>query len=115
VQTEQGRSVRTEDLPEVIVGGSCFRQAEQRLVSTEALRDVSHAHDRPRAHHRSPMRATPVASKWGVQNWNGMSLYVDSLHTLEQLKRGKTVFQRTADIRTRICSNQLSWQRHKSQ
>src|SRR5262249_28371102 len=53
VETEQYRSIRVEDLPEVVVGRSRFRLAKQRLVPFEALRHVSHTNDRPRALHRS--------------------------------------------------------------
>src|SRR3982074_2141425 len=49
VETEQHRSIRVEDLPEVVVGRSRLRQAKQRLVPLEALRHVSYANDRPRA------------------------------------------------------------------
>ena len=41
VETEQDRSIRVDDLPEVVVGGSHFRQAKERLVPLEALRHVS--------------------------------------------------------------------------
>src|SRR5262249_62346105 len=53
VETEQYRSIRVEDLPEVVVFRSRLRQAKQRLVPPEALGHVSYANDRPRALHRS--------------------------------------------------------------
>src|SRR5262245_11910435 len=53
VETEQYRSIRVEDLPEVVVGRSRLCQAKQRLVPLEALGHVSDANDRPRALHRS--------------------------------------------------------------
>src|SRR5262245_58187098 len=53
VETEQYRSIRVEDLPEVVVGRSRLRQAKQRLVPLEAPGHVSHANDRPRALHSS--------------------------------------------------------------
>src|SRR5262245_66328260 len=72
VETEQYRSIRVEDLPEVVVGRSRLQQAKQRLVPLEALRHVSHANDRPRAlpralklsktlclQHRRDMRSLP--------------------------------------------------------
>ena len=40
VKAEQDRSIRVEDLPEVVVGGSRLRQAKQRLVPLEALGHV---------------------------------------------------------------------------
>src|SRR5262245_22019917 len=52
VETEQYRSVRVDDLPEVVVGRSRLRRAKQRLVPFEALGHVSDANDRPRPLHR---------------------------------------------------------------
>src|SRR5262245_52595000 len=52
VETKQDRSIRVDDLPEVVVGRSRLRQAKQRLVPFEALGHVSDANDRPRALHR---------------------------------------------------------------
>ena len=52
VETEQDRSIRVEDLPEVVVGRSRFRQTKQRLVPLEALGHVGYANDRPYALHR---------------------------------------------------------------
>jgi len=49
VETEQDCSIRVDDLPEVVVGGSRLRQAKQRLVPLESLGHVSYADDRPRA------------------------------------------------------------------
>ncbi len=51
VETEQDRSIRVEDLPEVIVGRSGLREAKQRLVPFEAPGHVSNTNDRPRALH----------------------------------------------------------------
>src|SRR5262249_4204774 len=53
VETKQDRSIRVDDLPEVVVGRSRLRQAKQRQVPLEALGHVSYANDRPRALHRS--------------------------------------------------------------
>src|SRR6476659_2712458 len=53
VETEQYRSIRVEDLPEVVVGRGRLRQAKERLVPLAALGHVSHANDRPRALHSS--------------------------------------------------------------
>ena len=52
VETEQYRSIRVQDLPEVVVGRSRLRQAKQRLIPLGALGHVSYANDRPRALHR---------------------------------------------------------------
>ena len=54
VKAEQDRSIRVEDLPEVVMGGSRQRQAKQRLVSLEAARHIPNANDRPRASHAVP-------------------------------------------------------------
>src|SRR6266404_2837539 len=54
VQAEQDRSIRIEDLTEVIMGGSRLRQAKQRLVPLEAARHIANANDRPRAPHGAP-------------------------------------------------------------
>jgi hypothetical protein len=40
VEAEQDRSIRVEDLPEVVMGGSRLRQAKQRLVPFEAARHI---------------------------------------------------------------------------
>src|SRR5262249_61179055 len=53
VETQQYRSIRVEDLPEVVVGRRRLRQAKQRLIPLQALGHVSYANDRPRALHRS--------------------------------------------------------------
>src|SRR3981189_2085735 len=47
VETEQDRSIRVDDLPEVAVGRSRLRQAKQRPVPLEALGHLLHPHDRP--------------------------------------------------------------------
>src|SRR5262245_3988930 len=54
VETEQYRSIRVQDLPEVVVLRGRLLQAKQRLVPVEAPAYVSDADDRPRALHRSP-------------------------------------------------------------
>ena len=51
VETEQDRSIRINDLSEVVVGGSRLWQAKQRLVPVDALEHVSYANDDPRALH----------------------------------------------------------------
>src|SRR3954465_7636171 len=51
VKTEQDRSIRVDDLPEIVMGRGRFRQAQQRLVPPEALGHVSDANNRPRALH----------------------------------------------------------------
>ena len=55
VKAKQDRSVRIDDLPEIIVAGSRLRQAKQRLVPFEAMGHVSDANDRPGALHGSPV------------------------------------------------------------
>jgi len=37
VKAEQDRSIRVEDLPEIVMGRGRLRQAKQRLVPSEAL------------------------------------------------------------------------------
>ena len=51
VQAEQHRAIRVEELPEVWMGRTRRRLAEQRLVPPEAPRHVAHPDDRPRAFH----------------------------------------------------------------
>ena len=51
VQAKQDRSIRIEELTEVVMGGSCLRQTKQRLVPLEADRHVVHADDGPRPPH----------------------------------------------------------------
>ena len=49
VKAEQDRSIRVEDLPEVVVGGSSLWQAKQRLVPLEAATHIANPNDRPGA------------------------------------------------------------------
>jgi hypothetical protein len=51
VETQQYRSIRVEDLPEVLVRGGGPGQPEQLLVPRDAQGDVAHANDCPRALH----------------------------------------------------------------
>jgi hypothetical protein len=51
MKAEQNRAVRIEDLTEIVVLRSRFRQAKQRLVPCEAARDIGHSDDGPRASH----------------------------------------------------------------
>jgi hypothetical protein len=52
VETEQDRSIRVEDLPEVIVTGSRRRQAKKRLIPLETGGHIGDANDRPGALHK---------------------------------------------------------------
>ena len=52
MKTQQDRSIRVEDLPEVIVSRARFRSTEKRLIPIEAARDIRNANDCPRALHR---------------------------------------------------------------
>src|SRR5215472_9391294 len=52
VQTKQDRSIRVDDLPEVVVSRNRLRLAKQRLVPLKALRHISYANDRPYTLHR---------------------------------------------------------------
>src|SRR6185312_10256628 len=47
VETEQNRSIRVEDLPEVAMAGRRRRQAEERLVPVETAGHIVDADDRP--------------------------------------------------------------------
>jgi len=51
MKAEQNRAIRVEDLTELVVGRSRFRQAKQCLVPREAASDISHSDDGPRASH----------------------------------------------------------------
>ena len=51
MKAEHNRAIRVEDLTEVVVGRSRFRQAKQSLVLREAASDIGHSHDGPRASH----------------------------------------------------------------
>src|SRR4030095_16465666 len=53
VKAEQDRSIRVEDLTEVVVGRSRLRQAKERLVPLAAAKHIANANDRPRASHGS--------------------------------------------------------------
>jgi len=57
VEAEQDRSIRVEDLPEAVMGGSRVRQAKQRLVPSEAARHIANPYDRPGAPHAGPPAA----------------------------------------------------------
>jgi hypothetical protein len=43
VKAKQDRSIRVEDLPEVIMGRGCFRLTEQSLIPLEAASNISNA------------------------------------------------------------------------
>jgi hypothetical protein len=51
VQAEQDGSIRIEDLSKVVVAGTGFWQAEEKLVPFEAARNVTYADDCPSAFH----------------------------------------------------------------
>jgi hypothetical protein len=51
MKAEQNRAIRVEDLTEVVVGRSRFREAKQRLVPREAASDIGRSDDGPRAFH----------------------------------------------------------------
>src|SRR5262245_15414977 len=51
VEAEQDRSIRVEDLPEIVMRWSRLRQPKQRLVPAEAAGDIRDADDRPQALH----------------------------------------------------------------
>jgi hypothetical protein len=42
VEAEQDRAVRIENLPKVVMGGRASRLSEQRLVPSEAARDIAY-------------------------------------------------------------------------
>ena len=50
VETEQDRSIRVEDLPEVVMFGSRRRQAKERLVPLETGGRLGDANDCPALH-----------------------------------------------------------------
>ena len=52
VKAEQDRSICVEDLTEVVMSGSRFRQTKQRLVPLEAASHIPNTNDRPRAPHK---------------------------------------------------------------
>ena len=52
VEAEQDGSIRIEDLTKVIVTRGRRGLAEERLVPSEAARNVAYADDRPDAFHR---------------------------------------------------------------
>jgi hypothetical protein len=51
VKTEQDGSIRVEDLSEVVMCGSRFLQAKQRLIPSEAASYIGNSNDRPCASH----------------------------------------------------------------
>lgn len=76
VETEQDRSIRVDDLSEVVVGRSRVRQAKERLVPPKAPGHVSYANDGPRALHwlipglipegHRAYRPEPRDTPWGI-------------------------------------------------
>jgi hypothetical protein len=52
VQAEQDRSIRVENLTEVIMGRLCLGLAKERLVPFEATRYIAYADDGPGTFHR---------------------------------------------------------------
>lgn len=57
MQAEQDRSIRIEDLPEVVMRRKCNKLTEQRLVPLEAARYVTYSDDCPRALQLGPSKA----------------------------------------------------------
>jgi hypothetical protein len=53
VKAKQDRSIRINDLTEVVMGRSRLRQPKQRLVPLEAASHIANANDRPGALHGS--------------------------------------------------------------
>ena len=52
VEAQQDRSIRIQNLPEVVMAWRRLGLAKERLVPSEAARNVTHADDRPDAFHR---------------------------------------------------------------
>ena len=67
MKAEQDRSIRVEDLTEVVMSGLCLWLAEQRLVPLAAGRNVAYADDRPCAFHGFSWEL----SKWRLVLWAG--------------------------------------------
>src|SRR6185503_18674472 len=63
VEAEQDRSIRVEDLTEVVMGRSRLRQPKQRLVPPKAASHISNTNDRP----RTPHDISPVELTVGLQ------------------------------------------------
>jgi hypothetical protein len=57
VEAEQDRSIRIQDLTEVVMSRRRLGLAKDRLVPFEAGGDVADANDRPGAFHRIPLSA----------------------------------------------------------
>src|SRR5262245_24898833 len=57
MKAEQDRSIRVDDLAEVVMSGSRLRQAKERLVPLQAAGHIANANDRPRTLHGSPLAA----------------------------------------------------------
>ncbi len=65
MKAEKDRSIRVDDLAEVVVGGRRFRQAKQGCVPPEAARYVGYADNRPNAFHiLRPIPTMPQARRW---------------------------------------------------
>ena len=62
VEAEQDRSIRVEDLPEVVMGGRGLGLAKQRLVPPEAARHIAHPDDCPRSLHGAVCSLTSCGS-----------------------------------------------------
>src|SRR4026208_322944 len=52
VKTKQDRTVRVEELPEIVMSRCRFGLTEERLIPIEAARHISDSNDCPRALHR---------------------------------------------------------------
>src|SRR5215470_20303297 len=63
VKAEQDRSVRVEDLPEIVMGRRRLRLTEQRLVPLEAASHITYPDDRPRALHGRSSSLTNEANR----------------------------------------------------
>ena len=59
MKTEQNRAIRVEDLTEVVVFRSRFRQAKQRLVPRKAASDIGYSNNGPCASYGDLLRRGP--------------------------------------------------------
>src|SRR6185295_15263317 len=65
MQAEQNRSIRVDDLPEVVVGGSRGRQAKQRLVPLKTASHLANTNNGPDSLHITPLKndCLPLGAK----------------------------------------------------
>ena len=86
MKTEQNRSIRVEDLPEVVMGGTRCNLTEQRLIPPVTAGNIRNTNDCPRAFHLLLLRPNAFAERRGCDIFD-TALYLPRVRSSELLDR----------------------------